>query len=64
MRPAAEMHYCCRTSDKRKGIHEVSALKMAENSDLCVADTTVLRGQFSALCGVKLGEREESKGVE
>ena len=64
MRPAAEMHYCCRTSDKRKGIHEVSALKMAEQSDLCIADTTVLRGQFSALCGVTPGEREASKSVE
>ena len=58
------MHYCCRTSDKTKGINEVSALKMAEQSDLCIAHTTVLRGQFSALCGVILGEREASKSVK
>ena len=64
MRPAAEMHYCCRTSDKRKAIHEVSALKMVEQSDLCIAHTTVLRGQFITLCGVVLGEREASKNVE
>ena len=64
MRPASEMHYCCRMSDKRKAIHEISALNRAEKSDMYVAHPHVLRGQFSALCRVILGEREASKSVE